>query len=142
LLDKEINVSDVFKPGQLVDSHSVTKGKGFQGVVKRFGVKIRSHKSEKARRAAVLSSQGYAKVTYTSPMGGKMGYHLRTEYNKWIIKISNEAKNLKSFNSYGIVKNPYVLVKGSIGGPKKRMVTLTEAIRPNKKLALPAPTLK
>ncbi|MBD3259481.1 50S ribosomal protein L3 [Candidatus Woesearchaeota archaeon] len=142
LLDKEIHASDVFKPGQLVDSHSITKGKGFQGPVKRFGVKIRSHKSEKAKRAAILAPEGYGKVTYTSPMPGKMGYHLRTEHNKWIIKISDEAKGLKPFESYGAVKNPYILIKGSIGGPKKRLITLTEPIRPKKKLAMPAPTLK
>ncbi|MBW2987258.1 50S ribosomal protein L3 [Candidatus Woesearchaeota archaeon] len=141
LLDKEITVNDVFKQGQLVDSHSVTTGKGFQGPVKRFGVKVRSHKSEKAKRAAVIAPEGYGKVAYTAPMPGKMGYHLRTEYNKWIVKLGTE-KDLKPIHKYGNVKNHYLLLKGSIGGPKKRLVTLTEPIRPNKKLALPAPTLK
>src|SRR3989344_4684323 len=51
LLDKEIKLSDYFKPGQFIDVHAVTKGKGLQGPVKRFGIQLKSHKSEKKRRA-------------------------------------------------------------------------------------------
>ena len=50
-LGKEIKVNDVINEGQTVDVHAVTTGKGYQGPVKRFGVSIKSHKSEKARRA-------------------------------------------------------------------------------------------
>ena len=140
--DKEISVEDIFKTGQLVDSHSVTIGKGHQGVVKRFGVKIRQAKAEKTKRGAVLAPESPGKVTYRAPQAGKMGYHLRTDYNKWLVKIAKPSDSDTPIDHYGNVKNSYVLVKGSIPGPKKRLITLTNALRPNKKLGVPVPELK
>ncbi|MBI2658588.1 50S ribosomal protein L3, partial [Candidatus Woesearchaeota archaeon] len=49
-LGKEISVSEVFKEGQMIDTHSLTRGKGFQGPMKKFGIQLRHHKSEKSRR--------------------------------------------------------------------------------------------
>lgn len=135
--NKEVAVADLFEEGELVDAHAVTKGKGWQGVVKRFGVGLRSHKSEKGRRKAVLGPEGYAKVQYQSPQAGKMGYHLRTEYNKQIVSI-NQAEDVQISGGllrYGNPKNTVVLVKGSIAGPKKRLVTMTKSIRKNPKLS-------
>lgn len=143
-LDKEINIIDIIKPGQLVDTHAVTKGKGYQGPVKRFGVKIRPAKSEKKKRGVVIGKEGVAKVDYTTPMAGRMGYHLRTEYNKWIVRVSKEPDLdavKKAIKNYGVVKNPYVLVKGSVAGPKKRLIKFVDAVRPNKKLEFQIPTL-
>nr|AJS12821.1 large subunit ribosomal protein L3 [uncultured archaeon] len=54
-LGKEISVSDIFEKGKLVDFRGLTKGKGLQGPVKRFGITLKSHKSEKG------SVQGPAK---------------------------------------------------------------------------------
>ena len=48
-LEKEISVLNVFEKGNLVDLRGLTKGKGFQGPVKRFGIKLKDHKSEKDR---------------------------------------------------------------------------------------------
>jgi len=44
-LGKEINISDVFKEGQQLDIHAVSKGKGVQGPVKRFGISLKNHKT-------------------------------------------------------------------------------------------------
>ena len=46
-LGNQITVDEVIKVNEILDIHAVTKGYGFQGSVKRFGVQIRSHKSEK-----------------------------------------------------------------------------------------------
>ena len=46
-LGKEISVLDVFDKDQLIDVRGLTKGKGFSGPVKRFGIKLKFHKSEK-----------------------------------------------------------------------------------------------
>lgn len=133
LLGKDIKINEVFKEGQLVDVHGVTKGKGFQGTVKRFGVPIRSHKSEKTKRGiGTLGPWRPRHVLWTVAQSGKMGYHLRTEYNKAILKISNDPNwiNPKSgFVHYGLVKNDYILLHGSIPGPSKRAIILTEAAR-------------
>mgnify|MGYP001594856626 FL=1 len=66
---------------------------------------------------------------------GKMGYHLRTEYNKQIIKIGNKPEEINTKGGtldYGIVKNTYLLIKGSLGGPSKRLIKLTEPTRPKR----------
>jgi len=145
LLEKEIKIANIFKEGQLLDIHSITKGKGFQGTVKRFGVKIKPHKSEKSRRGiGTLGAWTPKKVSWKVPQPGKMGYHLRTEHNKLNIKIGNKPDeiNLKSgFPYYGLIKNDYLLLKGSISGPTKRPIILTEPIRPNKKLQTQVPEI-
>lgn len=137
LLAKEIKLADVFKEGQYIDVHGVTKGKGFQGTVKRFGVKIRQHKSEKTKRGiGTLGSWTPKKVSWRVAQAGKMGYHTRTEYNKWLIKLVADPKSINpkgGFMHYGLVKNEAVLIKGSIPGPAKRAVIITEAIRPSRK---------
>ena len=136
VMDKEIKVADVFETGSLVDVHGVTKGKGFQGTVKRFGVPIRQHKAEKTKRGiATLGSWTPKRVEFTVAQGGKMGYHLRTEYNKQIIKVGEDGKEVTrkgGITKYGVVKNSYLLVKGSIVGPRKRALLLTAATRMNK----------
>jgi len=132
---QEIPVETILKEGEFVDAHAVTTGKGFAGVVKRFGVSLRSHKSEKSNRKAVIGPEGYGKVQYTAPQAGKMGYHLRTEYNKQILGIVAPEKVQISGGivNFGQVQNTTLLVKGSIPGPKKRMITLVKAIRQDPK---------
>jgi large subunit ribosomal protein L3 len=145
ILGKEVKASDIFSAGMQVNAHSVTKGKGTQGPVKRDGIGLKSHKSEKSRRRAVLGAEGTAKVVFGAHQAGKMGYHPRTEYNKWIINISEDEKGItpkRGFRRYGIVKNQYMLIKGSLGGPSKRMIRLSHATRPNKKIVEKAPTVK
>ena len=134
-LGKDININEAFKEGQLFDVHSLTKGKGFQGPVKRFGVQLRQHKSEKSRRnpgtLGPWKAQGH--VMWRTAHAGKMGYHLRTEYNKQILKISNKSDEINvkgGFVNYGIVKNPYILIKGSVTGVEKRLIRFTHPVRP------------
>lgn len=143
VLGKEIKVADVFKEGNVVDIHGITKGKGFQGTVKRFGVPIKQHKGEKTKRGiGNLGAWTPKRVDFRVPQPGKMGYHLRTEYNKQIIKIDKESKEItpkSGFKNYGLIKNDYLLLKSSIVGPKRRAVVLTEAIRVNDKIPKEAP---
>lgn len=138
LIDKEIKISEIFKEGQQIDIHSITTGKGFQGTVKRYGVPIRQHKAEKTKRGiGTLGAWTPKRVSYTVAQPGKMGYHLRTEHNKQIIKISDKPEEINpkgGFLHYGLVKKDYILLKGSIPGPVKRAITLTEPSRANKKI--------
>ncbi|MBN1377018.1 50S ribosomal protein L3 [Candidatus Woesearchaeota archaeon] len=135
--DKEIHINDVFKAGNFVDVHAVTKGKGMQGPVKRFGINLKPHKSEKGRRRpgslGPWVQQGH--VMYRAAFAGQTGYHQRTDYNKQILKINNSPEDINpkgGFRSYGTVKGEYLLIKGSIPGPKKRGVILTKPIRESK----------
>lgn len=141
-LGKELNITEIFKAGDQVDTHAVTTGKGFQGPVKRFGVNLRHHKSEKTIRGpgslGGWKAQGH--VMYRVAHAGQMGYHLRTEYNKHIIKIMEKPEEVNrkpGFKRYGIIKNQCILVKGSVQGPVKRIIRLNFAMRSQKKLEAP-----
>src|SRR3989344_8836936 len=137
LLDKEIKVSDIIKQGNKFDVHSVTKGKGFQGTVKRFGVQLRSHKSEKKRRGNVIGAEMPKKVLWGTMMPGGLGTHLRTEYNRDILFVGQDPNKVNpkgGFLHYGLIKNDYLLIKGSVAGHVKRLVTLVEPVRGGKGL--------
>jgi large subunit ribosomal protein L3 len=134
LLDKEIKLSDIFKPGQFMDVHAVTKGKGFQGTVKRFGVRIRQHKAEKTKRGiASLGSWKPKRVDFRVAQAGKTGFNQRTEYNKLAIKIGSDTKEINpkgGFKKYGLLKSDFILVKGQVFGIQKRLIIMTDAMRP------------
>ena len=139
LLEKEIKIQDVFKEGQLIDIHAVSKAKGFQGAVKRFGVKLTAKKSEKSRRGpgSLGPWNQQQHVMYRVAHAGQTGYHTRTDYNKLVVKISDKKEEINpkgGFLRYGEIKNDYVLVKGSLPGVVKRLVRLTEPVRAKKKM--------
>ena len=133
LLGKELKAKDVFKPGEYLDVLSVSKGKGWQGAVKRFGVKIQRRKATgKMRHVGTLGQWHPAYVLYTVPQAGQMGYHRRTELNKMIFKIDSNVDEINpkgGFKNYGFIKSDYLLVKGSVPGPSKRLVKLRLAVR-------------
>lgn len=135
-LNKEISVLDVFEKGELVDIRGITKGKGIQGPVKRFGVTLRPHKSEKGvRKIGSIGPWHPSRVTFRVPMAGQMGLHTRICYNKKIVDIGNSEgkEKLEGIKNYGNVKTDYILIAGSAQGPAKRQVVLTRALRPTKK---------
>ena len=136
LSEKEIKLLDVLKDHKYLDVHSITKGKGFQGTVKRFGVKIRQHKAEKTKRGiGTLGSWHPNRVLFSVPQSGKMGYHQRTEYNKLNLLIDSDPKKINpisGFLHYGIIKNDYLMIKGSISGSAKRTIILTPSLRAKK----------
>lgn len=145
-LGKEITINEVFKEGQQLDIHAITKAKGVQGPVKRFGVRIRNHKSEKSiRNPGSLGGwiqQGH--TMWRQAKAGKMGYHTRTEYNKWLVSIKDgKDLNPKSgFHQYGVAKNTCIVVRGSIAGSSKRLIRFNEPTRPSKKIPGEAPTVQ
>lgn len=138
-LGKEIKVSELIKNGEYVDVSTVTKGKGWAGVIKRFGVARLYHKAtNKIRHVGTLGPFTPGKVLYTVPQAGQMGFNYRTETNKRVLKVASasEAKaiNPKSgFTNYGNVKNDYIIVKGSIGGPAKRLVRIRKSDMRNRR---------
>jgi large subunit ribosomal protein L3 len=146
-LGNEITLNEVFKEGLLLDVHSVSKGKGFQGPVKRFGIKIRQHKAEKTKRGpgTLGAWSGQAHLMWRVPYAGKMGYHLRTEYNKRLLKISSKPEEINpngGFINYGFVKSSYMMIRGGIAGSKKRLITFSIAKRPTKNMPLEAPSIQ
>lgn len=146
-MGKEITAADIFKEGQQIDVHAVTKGKGYQGPVKRFGVTLRSHKAEKTKRGpgSLGAWCGQAHMMYRVAHAGKMGYHTRVDYNKWLLKISNDISKINpkgGFLRFGTVKSHYLLLKGSVPGSSKRLIRLSAATRENKLVPKDAPTVQ
>lgn len=135
-LNTEISVKDVFSENTLLDTIAVTRGFGTMGPVKRFGIALKNHKSEKGvRRPGSLSSFGLRRVTFRAPQAGQTGFHKRVAYNNVVIRVSDSTKNVNpksGFDNYGFVKNDYIILRGSVPGPKKRVILLKKPIRPTK----------
>ena len=142
LLGKSIEVSSVFSEGDIIDVISVTKGKGYAGVIKRFGVKElpRWHKHRKGSRRIGSVSPQNPSIMRMVPFAGQLGFHQRTEYHKRILKIGsvNLEKGEDDINPsggwphYGLVKSQYILVEGTVPGAIKRLVKMRFTIRPVK----------
>ena len=134
---KQVNINDVFKTGQFIDISAITRGKGIEGPITRFGVKRKQHKSRKSVRAlGTLGPISPAVVTYTVPRQGQRGFHQRTEYNKRILIISNSERDNDfkinpdgGFEHFGMIKYDYIIVKGSVPGVPKRLVKMRFPIR-------------
>jgi large subunit ribosomal protein L3 len=141
----EIRARDVLNEGELIDVIAVTKGKGFQGPVKRFGVKILTRKNSKIRRAvACIGPWHPARVLYTVPRAGQLGFHQRTEYHKRIMVIGENEEEINpkgGYIQYGRIQGDYLVVLGSIPGPKKRLIRIRKTIRPLKSFEVKPPEI-
>ncbi len=140
VLGQELKVSDVFKELQFVDVTSVTKGKGYAGVIKRYGVRKQPRKAKgKRRHIGTGGSWQPARKLWVEPQAGQMGYQSRTEYNKLVLKIGQNGQDISpagGFLRYGPVKTQYVMVYGSVPGPAKRVIRLTYPRREHKSASL------
>lgn len=133
-LGKEISVLNILEKGQLVDLRGLTKGQGIQGPVKRFGIKLKFHKSEKGRRRpGSLGPWHPARVIFRVPMAGQLGTFTRVVYNNKIIDAGKaEDKKFTNIKNFGNIKTDYIIVKGSVQGPAKRQLLITAPLRKSK----------
>lgn len=136
LINKELTIRDFVKTS-LVDVRGLTKGKGIQGPVKRFGIGLKQHKSEKGvRRPGSLGPWHPARVTFRTPMAGQLGFFTRVIYNNKIIALGNiKEKDINSesgYKHYGKINSSYILLAGSVQGPPKRQILITPSFRPTK----------
>jgi len=145
LLGKTVTPEEVFKEGQFIDVAGVTVGKGWQGPVKRWRVTKLQHKGKKTKRGiATLGPWNPHHLMYSIPRAGQMGYHQRIEYNKRILKIGKEGKDVTvkgGYIRYGEVNGPYVIISGSISGTEKRLIRLRVPARPPTEVPEAAPQI-
>ncbi|KFM14308.1 50S ribosomal protein L3 [Marine Group I thaumarchaeote SCGC AAA799-O18] len=135
-LGKNIKIDQVFEAGTAVDVAAITKGKGWEGPITRYGVKRKQHKSRKSvREVASLGPISPQYVMYTVPRAGQRGFHQRIEYNKRIMVMDN-TENTKfkinpdgGFKHFGNVNGDFVIVRGSVPGTYNRLVKLRAQIR-------------
>jgi large subunit ribosomal protein L3 len=117
-----------------VDVLGITKGKGVEGPITRFGVKRKQHKSRKTVRAVgVIGPWHPAAVMYTIARAGQMGFHQRTETGKRILVVGDAAANPVTppggFGHFGNVAGEYAIVRGSVPGPASRFVMVRMKVR-------------
>ncbi len=145
LLGKTVTAEEVFKSGQYTDIAAVTTGKGWQGPVKRWGVTILQAKGRKTKRGiATLGPWNPHHLMYSIPRAGQMGYHQRIEFNKRILKIGKDGKDVNvkgGFIRYGNLKSPYMIIEGSVPGTEKRTIRLRVPARPPTQLVEAPPNV-
>jgi len=134
ILGAEIKIGDVFNNGEFVDVAAITTGKGTTGPVKRWGINLAKNKHSRQgslRQIGTLGPWNPSVVSWRVPQMGQAGYHQRTEYNKRILDVATEGDITPEggFANYGVVNGDYILIKGSIPGPAKRLVRLRDPIR-------------
>ena len=131
----EHNADQIFRPGEYMDVAGVTKGKGTQGPVKRWGVQKRKGKHARQgwrRRIGNLGPWNPSRVRSTVPQQGQTGYHQRTELNKRLIDLGDDdVTPAGGLVNYGEIDGQYALVKGSLPGPSQRVLRFRPAVRPN-----------
>jgi len=136
LLGNQIPLTSIFGLGDVIDVSAVTKGKGTQGPVKRWGIMLQKRKharTGKLRHVGNLGPWRPARVSWRVPQLGQTGYHQRTEFNKRILAVGSNGMDITpegGFTGYGMVRNDYVMIQGSLPGPVKRLIRMRRAIRP------------
>jgi len=112
---------DIFSAGEMVDISAISKGKGFAGVMKRWGHKggKASHGAETHRHGGSIgASADPSRVFKGLPMAGRMGGKRITVQNLEVVKVDAE-KNL-------------LIIKGSVPGPRNGMLSIRKAVRAQK----------
>lgn len=148
ILGTDINMNTILSEGQFADITGITKGHGFQGAVKRFGISLRKRKharTKKERHIGTLGPWHPHHVRWQVPMPGQTGFHQRTDFNKRIIKIGDNPDEINpagGFLHYGLVRGNYVLIKGSIPGPAKRLVRIRSATRKGQQTQIQTPVVE
>jgi large subunit ribosomal protein L3 len=136
ILGADIRVADILNEGILVDSIGVTKGHGFQGPVRRWGIRILQHKSRKTKRGVgCIGPWSPTNIRYSVPRPGQTGYHTRTSFNNEVLRMGERGEEITpsgGFVNYGVIRGDYVILWGSVPGPVKRPIRLRFAIRPKR----------
>lgn len=94
LFEKQVPADAVFQKDEMIDIIGVTKGKGYEGVVTRWGVTRLPRKTHRGlRKVACVGAWYPARVSYTVARAGQNGYHHRTEMNKKIYKLGKAGQD-------------------------------------------------
>merc|ERR1712137_535286 len=158
--EKAVPVSGVFAQNEMIDVIGVTKGHGYEGVTHRWGTTKLPRKTHKGlRKVGCIGSWHPARVQFSVPRAGQNGFYHRTEINKKIYRIgaADDKKSASTefdltekkitpmggFPHYGCVNEDWLMVKGCIVGPKKRVIVLRKSlVKQTSRSALEKITLK
>eukprot|EP01057_Protomagalhaensia_wolfi_P002146 Protomagalhaensia_wolfi_Nauph_80__2145@NODE_237_length_3080_cov_47_558040_g177_i0_p1_GENE_NODE_237_length_3080_cov_47_558040_g177_i0NODE_237_length_3080_cov_47_558040_g177_i0_p1_ORF_typecomplete_len394_score92_78Ribosomal_L3/PF00297_22/1_3e36_NODE_237_length_3080_cov_47_558040_g177_i010752256 len=162
LFEQPVTIHSVFQENEMIDTIAITKGHGTQGVIKRWGVTRLPRKTHRGlRKVACIGAWHPARVQFQVARAGQMGFHHRVVMNKKVYRVGTNVTDcpanattpnditqkaitpMGGFPHYGTVKNDFLLLKGSVPGPKKRCITMRKSLRPpTSRRALEEPNLK
>ena len=168
LFEKEVPVDSVFKQDEPVDLIGVSKGKGFEGVIARWGVTGLPRKTHRGlRKVACIGAWHPARVSYAVARAGQRGFFHRTEINKKVYRVGKAAiadkksgkvffnatteadltekviTPMGGFPQYGPVNQDFLMIKGCVVGSRKRIITIRKSlINSTKKMVGEAAGLK
>ena len=111
--EKQVPIDAVFQKDEMIDIIGVTKGKGYEGVVTRWGVTRLPRKTHRGlRKVACIGAWHPARVSFTVARAGQNGYHHRTEMNKKIYKLGKSGQESHSAMTEfdRLVTLPYFLI--------------------------------
>merc|ERR550514_1443158 len=130
LFEKKIRVGSIFEQNEMIDIIGVTKGRGTDGVITRWGVTRLPRKTHRGlRKVACIGAWHPARVQFQVPRAGQNGYHHRTEINKKIYRVGKNLNEMKfgattdndltekaitplgGFPHYGTVREDWIMVK-------------------------------
>merc|ERR1711936_1242224 len=146
--EKEVAVNSVFNSDEMIDCIGITKGRGYHGVTSRWHTKKLPRKTHRGlRKVACIGAWHPSRVSFSVARSGQNGYHHRTELNKKVYAIGKASsdggetncltdydltkKNITpmgGFPHYGDVDEEYLMLKGCVMGPKKRVITLRKTL--------------
>ncbi len=118
---QEIKIEDMFQAGDKIDVSGISKGKGFQGTIKRYGQKggKETHGSMYHRRVGSMSANtNPARVFKGKKLPGHMGVDNVTVQNLDVVKVDSERKLL--------------LIKGGVPGPKGALLVIKSTVKSGK----------
>jgi len=149
LFEQQVKIADLFTQDEMIDIIGSTKGKGYNGVVTRWGCTRLARKSHRGlRKVACIGSWHPARVQFQVPRAGQRGYHHRTEINKKIYRIGKSMKEdpksastendltdkgitpMGGFSHFGEVNEDWIMLKGAVMGPRKRVITVRKSLLP------------
>jgi len=152
LFEKPVAVGSVFQQNEMIDTIAITKGKGYEGVITRWGITMLPRKTHKGlRKVACIGSWHPSRVKFTVARAGQNGYHHRTEINKKVYRIAKGVRAadgkitqdnattefdltvkgitpVGGFPHYGEVNEDYVMIKGGIPGCRRRLITMRKTL--------------
>merc|ERR1712100_307052 len=148
LFEKQVDVKSVFSPFEMIDLCGVSRGRGYNGVVTRWGITRLPRKTHRGlRKVACIGAWHPSRVAFTVARAGQHGYHHRTESNKKIYRIGTggdsksasterdltekDINPMGGFVHYGVVNEDWLMLKGAIIGGIKRVCTLRKALAVN-----------
>jgi len=149
LFEQEVKVADVFNQDEMCDIIGSSRGRGYDGVITRWGCSRLPRKTHRGlRKVACIGTWHPMRVQFQVPRAGQNGYHHRTEINKKIYRIGKNLKEdpnsattesdltekaitpMGGFAHYGEVTQDWVMLKGAVMGSKKRSITLRKSLLP------------